>query len=316
MPIDDKKNEEEKRLIRNMKNGRINEFFFRVSRSSVAVHTKMIFKQHFWSAFIYLVLSLIQLECLTNNSSDCIRKYLQSQIGTSRSVCLLLSNVNVTEIEEDVIGNLLNLWPTQIRNLTSSLLVADESQGISKDFIWIGNDFANFNEIQHQKEFFEVETLQMNSLHMISLVELEMDEVKSFFELFFDIFGANVNMLVANEQQFLWYSPVRDKDSCLAKEKIVVRRILEPNQNGICEMKEYVSMAENSRCKIRIVGIHSPPYVYYDEEIGFYKGIEYLSIDAIVKKLGFEAEYTFFSNMTEYNQLIDPQGIFQRLSFG
>lgn len=266
---------------------------------------------------IFLILLVIQLECKANTKTNCICQYLHNQIGASRSVSLLISDdSSIHSIDKNLIKFLSGIWPIQIKNLASFVPKPEIDQDYSKDIVWISNDFLNLSEIERQKEFFETETIQMNSLHMISTNLIKMDELKSIFELFFDIFGANVNILVPFNGKLLWYSPIQDKSACLAEKKVTIRKVLEKNSTGICEMNDPNRNDEKVKCKIRIIGIHSPPFVYFDDVKGFYKGLEYYAIDAIVKKLEIDVEYTFLSNMTEYNQIIDPHGVFNHLAVG
>lgn len=277
---------------------------------------------------IYLVLSLIQLECDAvvsrvlepspsfNASSECIFRYLQLQIGSAGSISLLLGEEGVNSVDERVIKHLIGSWPTQVEQVTQ--FRSNEARGRAQitDVVWLCSDFSNASTVQKMKDFCETEALRLSSLHIIGTKPMPLETIDAVFEILFEVVGSNVNMLVPKGDDFLRYSPIHDKEACSGSRRVDVWKSFLWNGNTCDIVDSQKANNASEQCKIRISGIHAPPYAYYDDRKGFFKGIEFFSIEAIAQKLDMSTEYTFLSNTSEFNPLIDVHGVFNQLAIG
>lgn len=262
--------------------------------------------------------------------SACILKYLQNyftdQKLTRKSIYLLTNNHEnkLRAIEEKFLmafHGMENHWLSiQLYSLNDSIEFDVFGKYNRRDFVWFLTDVHEERVIDQL--LFNFDSAETAHLHLIHFERLSEEQIPTTFEILSrSCFGRNVNILMAHDvNQWAWYSHSSVRENC-GREVILVEaefhwqgdrcanavgnRIIDPTPNKMIK--------EN--CQLKVGSIHSPPYTFYDEKKGFYKGIEYYMIETIAKKLNRDIVYKFI-NATEYYEMMEISDEFVDLSDG
>lgn len=246
----------------------------------------------------------------------CIFKYLQSYFANQRfsrkSIHLLRNNNgkdNVRSMEQKIVMQLHQMeshWLSiQLDDLDDFIGQFERSQPSERqDFIWFLDDI-DADRVWVIDQLFISAQSDSTHLHIIFVKRLPLERISDVFKLLSSgSVGKNVNFLMTNDvgNKWTWYSRSTASEHC---GRVVL--IVKAEFRWKCDRCARVnvdrfidpSVGLHKRCQLRVGSIRSPPYMYYDEKRGFYKGIEYYMIEAIAKELNHDVVYQFI-NASEY----------------
>lgn len=258
-------------------------------------------------------------------SMSCVIEYLHKHFdvrkSTGKTIYILISTTaEIGFFEEQFFsefnGNLID-WSIQIVDLHKPMLddFADtilRDQIVTRNFVWFYTGKFDFND--------EMVTNYNNYdyLHIISATEIMSHEMTILFRDLYQYFGKNINLLVwRSEGKWTLFTYEFWRQDCYRQSKIEIRedyKLMIPNRCDRINLSEF-NVNHNETCLLKVASINWPPFMYFDDYHGFYKGIEYFMVQAIATKLNMNVEYRYI-NTTEYYELVDTSDVFSDLASG
>lgn len=257
-------------------------------------------------------------------TSKCIFKYLQDYFDNQRlsrkSIYLLANNHEnkLRSIEEEFLiefHRMKDQWLSiQLSDLDDFIEIGrfDSSMLIERrNFVWFLNDIDD-EQVLGRLASFNAASAEASYLHLICMRSSSDEQISTVFEIFFKgSFGKNVNILMAYDvDKWTWYSHSSGSNEHCSGNQLLAKvefhwqsdQCVRVNGSHLIERRP--SIRTNGRCQLTVGSIHLPPYAYYHEKRGFYKGIEYYMIETIAKKLNRDVIYRYV-NAGEYFKISD-----------
>lgn len=264
------------------------------------------------------------------SASSCIVKYLRNYFDgiqlPGKTIHLVLSN-NADAIDSVEEHFLMELHKSEPHWLSVQVFTLAESYDFDQSG-WISpinrQDFVYFNNINDAElamdQLIHDGPFGSAHLHLICIENCSEEQITSFFATATNSrFGRNMNVFVQRDVgKWAWYSANARNGNCdwtIAS--------IEAEFQWDCSMcvrindneRERLSGELNTRCPLKVASIHSPPYMYYDEKRGFYKGIEYFMLEAVAEKLNVQITLRHV-NVTEYFDIYNAINDFNELNIG
>lgn len=264
------------------------------------------------------------------SASSCIVKYLQNYFDgiqfPGKTIHLVVSNNSdhIDPVEEHF---LMELHKSESQWLPVKVFTLAESNDFDQsgwipptnrqDFIYfnINNDAEHaMDQLIHDGPFGAAH------LHLICVKNCSEEQISLIFASATNSrFGRNMNVFAQRDAgKWVWYSANARNGNC-DRAIASIEAEFQWNSSMCVHTKENdrknVSGEFTTRCPLKVASIHSPPYMYYDEKRGFYRGIEYFMLEAVAEKLNLQITLRHV-DVTEYFDIYNAINEINELSTG
>lgn len=247
-------------------------------------------------------------------SLRCVLQYFEEHLLSKRQtrkvIYFLKTDETSLTLEDHFLQQINQQTPKWIiRNVNTKQKISLRSvSGEIKDFVRFSSGQININDFKPLMRFIN----RQDRLHLIIVCEASREYSETVFKSLNKFFALNIKILAWQVDSWALLSVENFQNNCETKSLDVVEEFHIDDDTSQCQ-SSIVTDQQESKCVLKVAGGHYEPYVYYNQAMGFYKGIEFYMIETIAQRLGLSIEYHLI-NSTDHS--LGGSDAFAKLSAG